>query len=70
MRRKNERFTYDADMVVKDFKRQTHRQFFSEEKIRIVLAGLRGEDRIAELCRQEGLNRCRKNVNSARPCGT
>lgn len=55
MRRKNERLTDDADRVVKDIKRQTRRRFSSEEKIRIVLAGLRGEDSIAELCRQEGI---------------
>ena len=46
MRRKNERYTDDADRVVKDIKRQTRRRFSSEEKIRIVLAGLRGEDSI------------------------
>ena len=55
MRRKNERFTDDANRVVKDIKRQTRRRFSSEEKIRIVLAGLRGDDSIAELCRQEGI---------------
>jgi len=55
MRRKNERFTDDADRVVKDIKRQTRRRFSAEEKIRIVLAGLRGEDSIAELCCQEGI---------------
>ena len=55
MRRKKERFTDDADRVVKDIKRQTRRRFSAEEKIRIVLAGLRGEDSIAELCRQEGI---------------
>ena len=55
MRRKNERFTDDADRVVKDIKRQTRRRFSAEEKIRIILAGLRGEDSIAELCRQEGI---------------
>ena len=55
MRRKNERWTDDADRVVKDIKRQTRRRFSAEEKIRIVLAGLRGEDSIAELCRQEGI---------------
>ena len=49
MRRKNERFTDD------DIKRQTRRRFSAEEKIRIVLAGLRGDDSIAELCRQEGI---------------
>ena len=55
MRRKNERRTDDADRVVKDIKRQTRRRFSAEEKIRIVLAGLRGDDSIAELCRQEGI---------------
>jgi transposase len=36
-------------------RRDTRRQFSAEEKIRIVLAGLRGEDSIAELCRREGI---------------
>ena len=55
MRRKNEHLTADADRVVKDIKRQTRRRFSAEEKIRIVVSGLRGEDSIAELCRQEGI---------------
>ena len=55
MRRKNQRITDDADRVVKDIKRQTRRRFSAEEKIRIVLAGLRGDESIAELCRQEGI---------------
>lgn len=55
MRRKNKRHTEDADRVVKDIHRQTRRRFSAEEKIRIVLAGLRGDDSIAELCRQEGI---------------
>lgn len=55
MRRKNKRFTDDADRVEKDIKRQTRRRFSAEEKIRIVLAGLRGEETIAELCRREGI---------------
>ena len=55
MRRKNEHLTVDADRVVKDIKRQTRRRFSAEEKIRIVVSGLRGEDIIAELCRQEGI---------------
>ena len=45
-----------AEAVVKEIKRQTRRKFSSEEKIRIVLDGLRGENSIAELCRQEGIN--------------
>ena len=44
-----------ADEVVKDIRRATRRQFSAEEKIRIVLEGLRGEDSIAELCRREGI---------------
>ena len=44
-----------AEKVVKDIRRKTRRQHSSEEKIRIVLEGLRGEDSIAELCRREGI---------------
>ena len=40
---------------VKEIRRNTRRKFSSEEKIRIVLDGLRGESSIAELCRQEGI---------------
>lgn len=42
--------------VVRDIRRQTRRKFSSEEKIRMVLEGLRGEDSIAQLCRREGIN--------------
>lgn len=42
----------EADKLVRDLKRATRRKFNAEEKIRIVLAGLRGEDSIAELCRR------------------
>ena len=44
-----------AEQVVKTIRRVTRRQFSAEEKIRIVLSGLRGEDSIAELCRREGI---------------
>src|SRR6187200_239934 len=44
-----------ADAVVKSIRRATRRQFSAEEKIRIVLEGLRGEESIAELCRREGI---------------
>jgi len=44
-----------AEQVVKEIRRATRRQFSAEEKIRIVLDGLRGEDSIAELCRREGI---------------
>ena len=40
---------------MKDIRRQTRRHFSAEDKIRIVLNGLRGEDSIAELCRKEGI---------------
>src|SRR5476649_1440188 len=45
-----------AEKVVSDIRRVTRKQYSAEEKIRIVLEGLRGEDSIAELCRREGLN--------------
>ena len=44
-----------AEQVVKDIRRATRRQFSAEEKIRIVLEGVRGEESIAELCRREGI---------------
>ncbi len=47
---------YDSEKVVKDIRRNTRRKYSAEEKIRIVLDGLRGEDSIAELCRREGIN--------------
>ena len=42
-----------AEKVVRDIRRKTRKQYSAEEKIRIVLEGLRGEDSIAELCRRE-----------------
>ena len=44
-----------AENVVKDIRRKTRRHFSAEDKIRIVLEGLRGDDSIAELCRKEGI---------------
>jgi transposase len=44
-----------AEQVVKDIRRATRRHYSTEDKIRIVLSGLRGEDSIAELCRNEGI---------------
>ena len=41
--------------MVKDIRRATRRHFSAEDKIRIVLDGLRGDDSIAELCRREGI---------------
>lgn len=44
-----------SERLVKDIKRKTRKIYSAEEKIRIVLDGLRGEMNIAELCRQEGI---------------
>ena len=44
-----------AEETIKDIRRETRRKWNAEEKIRIVLEGLRGEDSIAELCRREGI---------------
>ena len=41
--------------VVREIKRRTRRRFNAEEKIRIVLEGLKGEASIAEICRREGI---------------
>ena len=46
----------DTESIVRDIKRRTRKKYSSEEKIRIVLEGLRGEASVAELCRREGLN--------------
>ena len=45
----------DVEKTVRDIRRATRRKFSTEEKIRIVLEGLRGEETIAELCRKEGI---------------
>jgi transposase len=44
-----------AEQHVRDIRRATRKKYSAEEKIRIVLAGLRGEYSISELCRREGL---------------
>jgi transposase len=46
----------DPEKIVREIKRKTRRKFSAEEKIRIVLEGLRGEESIAELCRREGIS--------------
>lgn len=48
--------TEGAEAVVREIRRQTRRQYSAEEKIRIVLEGLRGEESISELCRREGIS--------------
>lgn len=44
-----------AEQHVREIRRRTRKQYSSEEKVRIVLSGLRGEHSIAELCRREGI---------------
>ena len=46
----------NTEKLVKEIRRRTRRKYSAEEKIRIVLEGLRGEESIAELCRREGLH--------------
>src|SRR5215207_3751744 len=53
MKQKSGPVKQPAEGVVRDLRRATRRQFSAEEKIRIVLEGLRGEESIAELCRRE-----------------
>jgi len=45
-----------VEKTVRNIRRKSRKQYSSEEKIRIVLEGLRGEESIAELCRREGIN--------------
>ena len=45
-----------GERIVKDIKRKTRKQYSAEEKIRIVLDRLRGEESVAELCRREGIS--------------
>ena len=53
-----------TESIVKDIKRQTRRKFNAEEKIRIVLEGLKGEDSVAEICRREGIAQKVRSRNS------
>jgi transposase len=55
MRPKSSSAKKPAEQVVKDIRRATRRHFSAEDKIRIVLEGLRGDDSIADLCRKEGI---------------
>ena len=45
-----------ADKLVKSIRRKIHQTYFAEEKIRIVLVGLCGEESISALCRREGIS--------------
>ena len=55
MRQKPEPVKAPAERIVKDIRRVARRHFSAEEKIRVVLEGLRGEESIAALCRREGI---------------
>ena len=55
MRQKSEKRATTPEQIVKDIRRATRKHHSAEEKIRIVLEGLRGEYSIAELCRGEGI---------------
>ena len=55
MRQKSGTGRAPAEQVIKDIRRATRKQYSAEEKIRIVLEGLRGEESIAALCRREGI---------------
>lgn len=55
MRRKHTNKLDSVEKTVRDIRRATRKQYSAEEKIRIVLEGLRGEDSIAELCRRVGI---------------
>ena len=56
MRQKSGLQKPSAEKTIKDIRRQTRKKYSAEEKIRIVLDGLRGEDSIAALCRREGIS--------------
>ncbi len=47
---------FDPEARVREIRRKTHRRYSCEEKIRIVLEGLKGEESVAELCRREGIS--------------
>ena len=55
MKQKSQNVKDPAEKAVRDIRRRTRKQYSAEEKIRIVLSGLRGEDSIAALCRREGI---------------
>jgi transposase len=45
-----------AEATIQTIRRKTRRKYSAEEKIRIVLEGLRGEEKVADLCRREGIS--------------
>ena len=57
MRQKSGTQVTSSEQAVKDIRRATRKQYSAEEKIRVVLDGLRGEHSIAALSRREGIDR-------------
>ena len=62
-----ERNKRSTEAAVREIRRRTRRKFAPEEKIRIVLEGLRGEQSVSELCRREGIASNLTIVNCTRP---
>ena len=52
----SEETTKEVEATVREIRRRTRKKYSAEEKVRIVLEGLRGEEKIAELCRREGIH--------------
>jgi len=67
MRQKSGTGKAPAEQVIKNIRRATRKQYDAEEKIRIVLEGLRGEESIAALCRARGLPRAFSSALRAGP---
>ena len=65
MRQKSTQSNASVEKTVRDIRRKTRRWHSTEEKIRIVLEGLRGEESIASLCRREGIAESLNNVTPA-----
>jgi len=66
MRQKSTHSTRSVEKRVRDIRRKTRRRHSTEEKIRIVLEGLRGEESIASLCRREGIAAARASSDGSR----
>ena len=52
----SEETTKEVEATVREIRRKTRKKYSAEDKVRIVLEGLRGEEKIAELCRREGIH--------------
>jgi transposase len=51
-----EETTFSVEATVREIRRRTRKKYSAEEKVRLVLEGLRGENKIADLCRREGIH--------------